>query len=73
MANQHITAAIRCSRFKGITRQLLFALADAASTAKLKGKLRDDKTQDDGKKRRSLGYSKREATGSYDARQVSRD
>ena len=32
MSNQHITAAIHCSRFKGIARQLLFILADAASS-----------------------------------------
>ena len=31
MSNHHITPAIRCSQFKGIARQLLFILADAAS------------------------------------------
>lgn len=32
MANAHITAAFRCSKFKGITRLVLLYLADAASS-----------------------------------------
>jgi hypothetical protein len=34
VANQHITAALRCSQFKGTTRLVLFVLADAASPGK---------------------------------------
>lgn len=50
MANQHITAALRCSQFKGITRAVLVVLADAASSG---GKGKDDQ------KLLPLGYTKR--------------
>jgi hypothetical protein len=39
MSNKHITAALRCSKFKGTARELLFILADAASP----GGKKDDK------------------------------
>ncbi|HWO38238.1 MAG TPA: hypothetical protein VNO32_56415 [Candidatus Acidoferrum sp.] len=51
MANQHITAALRCSKFKGTTCLVLFALADAASPGV--------KVVEKKKKGLPLGYCKR--------------
>lgn len=50
MANAHITAAFRCSQFKGTIRLVLLALADAASPG---GKNKE------GKKNLPLGYCRR--------------
>lgn len=51
MANAHITAALRCSKFKGTTRLVLLVLADAASPG--------PKGKEDKKKVLPLGYCKR--------------
>ena len=51
MSNQHITAALRCSHFKGTTRLVLLVLADAASPGP---KSKEDKT-----KILPFGYCKR--------------
>lgn len=53
MANQHITAALVCSEFKGITRLVLFVLADAASPGPKK------QNAEEKKKVLPFGYCKR--------------
>jgi len=63
VANAHITAAIRCSQFKGTTRLLLFILANAASPGGSK---------DADKKILPLGYCKRKLETLMAALNVSR-